>query len=124
MDCIFCEPIEKILENNHAFAIFDKNPVTPGHLLIISKRHVSDYFALTIREKFAIEQLLDEGKQHLIDQYQPDGFNIGINCGQAAGQAIFHAHVHLIPRYKGDLDNPLGGVRGVIPEKRLYPLST
>jgi diadenosine tetraphosphate (Ap4A) HIT family hydrolase len=124
MDCIFCEPIDKILENNHAFAIYDKNPVTPGHLLIISKRHVIDYFALTIREKFAIEQLLVEGKQHLIEQYQPDGFNIGINCGQAAGQAIFHAHVHLIPRYKGDVDNPLGGVRGVIPEKRLYPLST
>lgn len=122
MDCIFCEPIDKILENNHAFAIFDKNPVSPGHLLIISKRHVNDYFSLTIREKFAIEQLLDEGKKRLIEQYQPDGFNIGINCGQAAGQTIFHAHVHLIPRYKGDLDNPMGGVRGVIPEKRLYSL--
>ncbi|SHF13522.1 Diadenosine tetraphosphate (Ap4A) hydrolase [Seinonella peptonophila] len=120
-DCIFCKHTDKILENNHAFAIFDQYPVSKGHILIIAKRHVADYFSLTIREKFAIEQLLDAAKEKLIDEYQPDGFNIGINCGQAAGQSVPHTHVHLIPRYVGDLENPLGGVRGVIPDKRLYP---
>lgn len=121
MECIFCNHANKLFENSHAFAIYDDYPVSKGHILIVPKRHIEDYFSVKIREKFAIEQLLDAARQHLIDKYQPDGFNIGINCGKAAGQSIFHTHVHLIPRYEGDMDNPLGGVRGVIPQNRLYP---
>ncbi|WP_420885511.1 HIT family protein [Candidatus Syntrophocurvum alkaliphilum] len=118
--CIFCEIKEKVLENDLAFAIYDKYPVNPGHMLIIPKRHVADYFDTTIQERQAIDKLVMDCKNLLDEKYKPDAYNIGINCGEDAGQTIFHVHVHLIPRYKGDLDNPTGGVRGVIPEKRIY----
>lgn len=118
--CPFCNAENIVLENELAFAIFDIYPVNLGHLLIIPKRHVSDFFDTTIDERHAINQLLEQGKQLLELRHQPDGYNIGINCGETAGQTIFHVHVHLIPRYKGDMDNPRGGVRGVIPEKRMY----
>lgn len=120
MSCPFCLINEYVLENDLAFAIFDKFPVSKGHLLIIPKRHVADFFDLTTEEKKAIDDLLGKGKSLLDSDYLPDGYNVGINCGEAAGQTIFHVHVHLIPRYAGDLDNPRGGVRGVIPEKRIY----
>lgn len=120
MSCVFCEMINIVLENELAMAFFDKYPVNEGHLLIIPKRHVEVYFDLSEQERIAIDQLLLEGKQVLDEQFQPDGYNIGVNCGAAAGQTIFHVHVHLIPRYKGDMNDPRGGVRGVIPEKRIY----
>ena len=75
---------------------------------------------MTEQERRAIDELLFQGKKMLDEQYQPDGYNIGVNCGEAAGQTVFHVHVHLIPRYDGDLEDPRGGVRGVIPEKRIY----
>lgn len=118
--CPFCTPENIVLENTYAFAIFDKYPVTTGHLLIIPKRHVSDFFETTTTEREAFNQLLEEGKALLQDKFHPDGYNIGINCGEHAGQTIFHVHIHLIPRYKGDMNDPRGGVRGVIPEKRVY----
>lgn len=118
--CIFCQIEEKIIENNLAFAIFDKYPVNPGHILIITKRHIADYFDSSPEERQAIDELLIKCRELLKEKYQPDAYNIGINCGEDAGQTIFHLHVHLIPRYKGDMDCPQGGVRGVIPEKRLY----
>lgn len=118
--CPFCNPENIVLSNELAFAVFDLFPVNIGHLLIIPKRHVSDFFETTLEERAAINQLLEQGKALLEDKHNPDGYNIGINCGETAGQTIFHVHVHLIPRYKGDIDNPRGGVRGVIPEKRLY----
>ncbi|OIJ20956.1 diadenosine tetraphosphate hydrolase [Anaerobacillus alkalidiazotrophicus] len=118
--CPFCNPKNIVFENDLAFAIFDIFPVNKGHLLIIPKRHVSDFFDTTLEERAAINQLLEDGKALLAEKYQPDGYNIGINCGETAGQTIFHVHVHLIPRYKGDMENPRGGVRGVIPEKRIY----
>ncbi|QNF29960.1 HIT family protein [Metabacillus elymi] len=120
MSCIFCYMNEIIFENNLAQAFFDKYPVTKGHLLIIPKRHVENYFDLTSEEKQAIDDLLFKGKKLLDQQLKPDGYNIGINNGEAAGQTIFHVHVHLIPRYRGDMKEPRGGVRGVIPEKRMY----
>ena len=120
MTCVFCQINNIVLENDLALAFSDKYPVNIGHLLIIPKRHVEQYFDLTKQERTAIDQLLFEGEKMLDEQYQPDGYNIGINCGEAAGQTIFHVHVHLIPRFNGDMEDPRGGVRGVIPEKQNY----
>lgn len=119
-DCIFCIPQEIILENNLAWVKYDKYPVSPGHLLIISKRHFANFFSATAEERRAFNQLLDAAKEYLDEKYHPDGYNIGINCGEYAGQSIMHLHIHLIPRYRGNIEVPKGGVRGVIPEKRLY----
>lgn len=122
IQCAFCDcPHEDIiLENNLAFAIYDRYPVSKGHLLIIPKRHVSSYYETTAEERLAILGLLDEGRLLLQTKYNPDGYNIGINIGETAGQTIWHCHVHLIPRYSGDIEDPRGGIRGAIPEKRIY----
>ena len=120
MSCPFCNHPEKILENDLAFAAYDRFPVSQGHILIIPKRHFSDFFQCTLPERMAILQLIDKCKDHLSKEFHPDGYNIGINCGEAAGQTVFHLHVHFIPRYNGDIENPCGGVRGVIPGKRIY----
>ena len=119
-NCIFCNQEELILENELTWARYDRYPVSPGHLLIITKRHVADFFDTTIEERRALNDLLEECKKMLDREYSPDGYNIGVNCGTAAGQTIMHLHIHLIPRYQGDIDNPRGGVRGVIPDKRIY----
>ncbi|MGE5404452.1 MAG: HIT family protein [Candidatus Saccharibacteria bacterium] len=121
MDCRFCNFNEIIIAANElAFAVYDKYPVTEGHILVIPKRHVASYFDTSIEERTAIDELLNECKRILDEKYQPDGYNIGINCGEAAGQTIFHVHVHLIPRYIGDVGNPRGGVRGIIPGRKDY----
>jgi diadenosine tetraphosphate (Ap4A) HIT family hydrolase len=120
MDCLFCAIQNPIFENDLAYAIFDKYPVNPGHLLIIPKRHIASLFDATPAERAALFGLLRQGREFLRQQYQPDGFNIGINDGAAAGQTVMHLHIHLIPRFDGDIANPRGGVRGVIPEKRIY----
>lgn len=121
--CPFCSvdaerPI--LAENELALAIADRFPVSPGHTLVIPRRHVADYFALTPEEKKACWSLIDLVQEQLLRDYAPDGFNIGINVGEAAGQTVFHVHIHLIPRYTGDVDKPRGGVRGVIPGKKEY----
>ncbi|CAM3871917.1 HIT family protein [Alkalicoccus chagannorensis] len=118
--CAFCELDTYEMENDHAVAIFDKYPVTEGHVLIIPKRHTADYFDLTPMEQESMQRLLEAMRMRLLFQFRPDGFNVGINCGRAAGQTIFHVHMHLIPRRSGDMDDPAGGVRGVIPEKQKY----
>ncbi|NLW91347.1 MAG: HIT family protein [Syntrophomonadaceae bacterium] len=118
--CPFCSPDQVILSNNLAYAIFDRYPVNEGHMLIIPYRHVVDYWDSSREERQAINDLLEECKVFLDQRFQPDAYNIGVNCGEAAGQTVFHLHIHLIPRYKGDVDNPRGGVRGVIPDKRIY----
>lgn len=118
--CPFCSPTDVIQQNDLSYAKYDRYPVTPGHLLIIPKRHFSDFFQATEQEIMALFDLLHNCKAYLEAKYKPDGYNIGINCGEAAGQTIFHVHIHLIPRYQGDIDQPQGGVRGVIPEKRIY----
>ena len=119
-NCPFCTPDEPILSNDLAYARFDKYPVNNGHLLIIPFRHVSDFFDLTEEERKAIFNLVDEAKVLLDKKHKPDGYNIGINVGEAAGQTVWHVHVHVIPRYNGDMNDPRGGVRGVIPEKQKY----
>ena len=121
--CLFCESIRSkvVAENELAFAIRDEFPVTQYHTLIIPKRHVVDFFDLFQPERNAIHQLLKE-QRSLILQNDPtvSAFNIGVNAGTDAGQSINHCHFHLIPRRKGDMANPRGGVRGVIPEKQKY----
>lgn len=119
-ECIFCKMKDYILENELAYAIYDKYPVGKGHMLFIPKRHVKDFFDITKEEREAIFELIDEGKKLIDEKYSPDSYNIGINCGEHAGQTIMHVHVHLIPRYIGDMKDPTGGVRGVIPYKMKY----
>lgn len=121
-DCWFCEGSERKiwLENALATASLDNHPVSPGHTLVVPKRHVKDWWGTTLEERLAILALLDEAKKHIDEEHSPDGYNIGMNLGEAAGQSIFHLHVHLIPRYKGDVPNPRGGVRGIIPGKQNY----
>ena len=124
-DCPFCNPDsqrELILESATAYAMFDKFPVSNGHILIIPKKHCPDYFQLTFKEQSACWFMLNKAKETLIKTFQPDGFNIGINVCEAAGQTVPHVHIHLIPRYSGDVKEPEGGVRGVIPEKKNYKL--
>ncbi len=95
--------------------------MTPGHHLVISKRHVSDYFALSYNEKRDVESLLSLlRRQILTDDPTVRGFNVGMNCGEVAGQTVMHAHIHLIPRRVGDVDEPRGGVRGCVPGKMGY----
>jgi diadenosine tetraphosphate (Ap4A) HIT family hydrolase len=119
--CPFCKTDEDILfSNSLVFALFDNYPVSKGHILLITKRHFDNYFDATEDELKAIEDILKQAKEFIDNKFNPDGYNIGINCGEVAGQSVMHLHIHLIPRYKGDMDNPLGGVRGVIPEKQKY----
>lgn len=119
--CIFCNlPKEKVIaENDLALAFYDAYPVNEGHVLIIPKRHVETYFDATQDEKNAISLLLARAKEKLDERFHPDGYNIGVNVGAAAGQTIFHLHVHLIPRYAGDVPDPRGGVRKI--KKSLVP---
>jgi diadenosine tetraphosphate (Ap4A) HIT family hydrolase len=114
-------PKDKILyRNDYFFIIEDVFPVSPGHLLIISNVIRADYFSLSNEEKHALTGAIDIAKEIVLKQHHPDGFNIGMNCGEAAGQTVFHFHCHLIPRYHGDMENPRGGVRHAIPEKGNY----
>jgi diadenosine tetraphosphate (Ap4A) HIT family hydrolase len=121
--CPFCsldENVNIICETQTCVAIYDKYPVSPGHTLIIPKRHVASYFDLTVKERGDMDMMLQFVKQILDKQYHPNGYNIGINVNESAGQTVFHVHMHLIPRYRGDVSNPKGGVRGVIPDKQKY----
>ncbi len=117
MSCIFCDiPAAKLIaENSLAVAIYDKFPVNKGHVLIIPRRHFADFFDATSEEITAIYGLLHSTKTMLETELKADGFNVGINVGQAAGQTVMHLHVHLIPRFKGDVENPRGGVRKIKP---------
>ena len=121
-DCPFCrvDPERVLGENDLVMTIHDAFPVSRGHTLIIPRRHVASFFDTTPREKAAILQALQEAKEHLQNALHPDGYNIGINDGAAAGQTVRHLHVHLIPRYEGDAKDPRGGVRWIFPEKARY----
>lgn len=123
LDCPFCNPESArklIVESATAYAIYDKFPVNDGHALIIPKRHCEDYFDLTFKEQAACIFMLNKVKEIISTEFKPQGFNVGINVGEQAGQTVKHVHIHLIPRYKGDVDEPKGGVRGVIPNKQKY----
>ena len=123
-ECIFCEQFipnrEPVFENELAIAYFDEFPVSKGHILIITKRHAETFFDTTKEEQIAVIELLNKCKKYIDEKYSPDGYNVGLNCEKAAGQTVMHIHMHLIPRYIGDVENPRGGVRGVIPSKKNY----
>ena len=114
------ETRELIVETATIFSIYDKFPVSKGHSLIIPKRLILNYFDLTLKEQTACWIVAKKVKTILQEKYNPDGFNVGININEVAGQTISHCHIHIIPRYKGDVENPKGGIRGVIPSKKEY----
>ena len=118
--CPFCVDGDDLLANELAVVRLDANPVTPGHQLVITRRHVADFFDTTTDERKALLDLLQRARDRLRRERAPDGFNVGINAGEAAGQTIAHVHIHLIPRYRGDTPRPRGGVRGVSPDKQSY----
>ena len=122
-DCLFCNipPVRIVLENELAYAVRDGYPVTEMHSLIIPKRHIQDYFDLTTEELIACDQLIRSLKDEISNSDNSvNGFNIGMNSGETAGQTIFHCHIHLIPRRTGDVDNPRGGIRNIIPDMGNY----
>ena len=114
------ETRELIVETATVFSFYDKFPVSEGHALIVPKRLVSNYFDLTLKEQTACWIVVNKLKNILQEKFRPDGFNIGININEDAGQTILHCHLHIIPRYKNDVENPRGGIRGVIPSKKEY----
>jgi len=123
MACLFCHLADNriIHENALAIAIYDAFPVTAHHTLVIPRRHVDEYFGLTPEERLACHELLNRARLAIMEMdVTVKGFNMGMNCGAVAGQTIFHCHIHLIPRRQGDVAEPRGGVRHVIPGKGLY----
>lgn len=121
--CVFCKKTgsEILCDNELAMAFYDAFPVNRGHVLVVPKRHVATYFEVTAEEMTAINELVITVKGLLDEKYQPDGYNIGVNVGEAAGQTVFHLHVHIIPRYVGDVKNPRGGVRKIKTSIVPYP---
>ncbi|HQP47554.1 MAG TPA: HIT family protein [Spirochaetota bacterium] len=123
-DCIFCRRYRErnfLMENDFAFAVDDKYPVTPHHTLVLPRRHIAGFFECSRDEYCGMLDLVTSLKEELLMKDKSiDGFNIGINSGLSAGQTIFHLHIHLIPRRTGDMEHPAGGVRGVIPERMKY----
>jgi diadenosine tetraphosphate (Ap4A) HIT family hydrolase len=125
-DCPFCRlPPERVLDGNaHALAVADAFPVCRGHTLIVLRRHTASFFDLTVEEVAAAYDLLRRMKERLGSTLGPGGYNVGVNVGEVAGQTIGHVHVHLIPRYPSDVEDPVGGVRNLIPGRGRYgPLS-
>jgi diadenosine tetraphosphate (Ap4A) HIT family hydrolase len=119
--CLFCQdPRGVSIQHELAFSARDSYPASPGHTLVIPRRHVASFFDLTPEEVAACMGLIKEEKRGIDQEFNPDGYNIGVNVGATAGQSIFHVHIHIIPRYKGDVENPQGGVRHVIPKKGHY----
>jgi diadenosine tetraphosphate (Ap4A) HIT family hydrolase len=114
---------DKVYSGDNFFMIFDRYPVSLGHILIISNDSSKiNFFDLSNEEKLELMNLLEIGKVIINEKFKPDGFNIGMNCGESAGQTVMHFHCHLIPRYIGDMDDPRGGIRYCIPEKGNYKL--
>lgn len=119
--CIFCNVDRALLaETDLSLAFLDAYPVSQGHTLIIPKRHIETIWEMTNEEYADAFDVIRKVKGILKGKFDPHGFNVGVNCGVAAGQTVFHAHIHLIPRYYGDVSNPSGGVRNIIPEKGKY----
>jgi diadenosine tetraphosphate (Ap4A) HIT family hydrolase len=121
MNCPFCQRSDSILaETTLSFAFLDNFPVSKGHTLVIPKRHVSTIWDLTADEYADAFDLVRQVKDLIQKKFEPQGINVGVNCGEVAGQTVFHAHIHVIPRYAGDIPNPRGGVRNIIPGKGNY----
>lgn len=123
--CLFChpKPHEIIEETEHALLITDSYPVSKGHCLVIPRRHIKTFFECTEEENREFFYLTNQAKKYVEEQFSPDGYNIGCNNEIAAGQSVFHLHIHIIPRYKGDVENPKGGVRWVIPKSSQYQVA-
>ena len=121
-DCPFCnpDPDQVFLQTDLILGLWDRYPVSPGHALLIPRRHVADWFDATPEEQQALTQAITTARQEVEKHHTPDAWNIGINGGEAAGQTVFHLHVHLIPRYKGDHEDPRGGVRLIFPNQSNY----
>ena len=122
MNCPFCnlEADKILLENEVGIALRDAFPVTEGHTLVVPKQHVASLFDLDANQQAALWQLAAEVRARLLEEFQPTGFNVAVNDGRAAGQTVMHAHIHVIPRYSGDIADPRGGVRQIIPKKARY----
>jgi diadenosine tetraphosphate (Ap4A) HIT family hydrolase len=122
--CPFCDPPEDrvFAQDQLVIALWDGYPVSPGHALIIPRRHTPSLFDATEPEQSALQAMVNSTKAIIDERHHPDGYNIGVNVGAAAGQTVFHVHIHLIPRFVGDVDDPRGGVRHVIPAKANYAL--
>ncbi len=121
--CVFCARAaagDVTASNELAVAVPDAFPLSPGHTLIVSRRHEADYFALTRDEQAALWTLVNTLRERLVRERRPDGFNVGVNVGAAGGQTIGHVHVHLIPRYAGDVEDPRGGIRWILPANAPY----
>ena len=114
------DPIRILARTRHFFLIEDGFPVSPGHILIISNELKSDYFELDAEERADLDAAIQEARRIIQLNHEPDGFNIGMNCGAAAGQTVFHFHCHVIPRYAGDMNDPRGGVRHSVAGKGYY----
>jgi diadenosine tetraphosphate (Ap4A) HIT family hydrolase len=112
--CELCSPSQVVLEHALAYVRYDSNSLSRGHVLVIPRRHVADFFDMTPVEQAAVLELLNRAQALIKQKHSPDGFNIGVNVGKAAGQNRMHVHVHLIPRYKGDVPDPSGGIRCVL----------
>ncbi len=122
LNCVFCmyDRSRAIVESDFGFAILDAHPVSNGHCLVIPEEHQWDYFKLSKEMRIGLESLLIAVKEHLDEGYGPDGYNIGINNGHAAGQTVMHAHIHVIPRYEGDASDPRGGIRWIFPRRASF----
>ena len=112
--CELCIPRDVISENPLAYVRFDNNSLSSGHVLVIPRRHVANFFDMTDQEQSAVLALLNQAQRDIQKKHSPDGYNIGVNIGKAGGQSRMHVHVHLIPRYAGDVPDPRGGVRCVL----------
>ena len=121
-NCPFCTLTNRriVATNEIAVAVRDEYPVSPGHTLIVPRRHTGSFFAISTEERKAMLELLDAAKAALDAEFHPHGYNVGINDGAAAGQTVPHLHMHLIPRYEGDRPDPRGGVRWILPDKAKY----
>jgi diadenosine tetraphosphate (Ap4A) HIT family hydrolase len=117
VDCELCSEQMVLFGDDNAFVRYDNNSLGKGHVLVVPRRHVADFFEMTWEEKTSVLALLDRAKAEISREHSPDGFNIGVNIGKAAGQSRMHVHVHLIPRYAGDVADPSGGIRCVLRRK-------
>jgi diadenosine tetraphosphate (Ap4A) HIT family hydrolase len=121
--CVFCDRLasgELVACNDLSVAFLDAFPVNPGHCLVVPRRHEADFLALTPEEQAAAWALVASVRRHIEANGKPDGYNIGINIGEAAGQTVAHAHLHVIPRYQGDVPDARGGIRWIVPARAPY----
>jgi len=116
--CELCAPDSVVVENELAYAQYEANSLSRGHMIVVPRRHVADFFEMTNLEQIAVVELLNSARTLIHSQHSPDGYNVGVNVGRAAGQSRMHVHIHLIPRYAGDIANPAGGIRCVLARNR------